>query len=349
MRSVVFQIRFDEMDFLREGGSVQRPPLLDGTNYSYWKARMKAFIKSVDEKAWKAILTGWDHPMTRNDKRESVLKPEVEWTANEDKLANNNSKALNAIFNAVDANQFKLISTCETAKEAWEILRTAHEGTDTVKLSKLQILTTRFENLRMKEDESISDFNGRLCDIANEAFALGEKFSEEKLVRKTLRSLPKRFAYKVTAIEEAKDVRRMKLEELMGSLRTFEMNLEEEKGDQKSKGIALQVESHAEEMESVCDDDNDLVESIIKIIKRLCRSKGDGSRSKDPGSVSTGVPTPRRNTSTNDESFNARSRNRFGGGNSPEFYVKNKGIQCRECEGFGHIQAECANVIKKKN
>ena len=84
MRSVVFQIRFDDMDFLREGGSVQRPPLLDGTNYSYWKARMKAFIKSVDEKAWKAILTGWDHPMTRNDKRESVLKPEVEWTANED-------------------------------------------------------------------------------------------------------------------------------------------------------------------------------------------------------------------------------------------------------------------------
>ena len=54
--------------------------------------------------------------MTKNDKRESVPKPEVEWTANEDKLANNNSKALNAIFNAVDANKFKLISTCETAK-----------------------------------------------------------------------------------------------------------------------------------------------------------------------------------------------------------------------------------------
>ena len=63
------------MDFLREGGSVQRPPLLDGTNYSYWKARMKACIKSVGEKKWKVILTGWDHPMTRNDKRESVLSP----------------------------------------------------------------------------------------------------------------------------------------------------------------------------------------------------------------------------------------------------------------------------------
>ena len=79
---------------------------------------MKAFIKSVDEKAWKVILTGWDHPMTRNGKRESVLKPEVEKIANEEKLANNNSKALNTIFNTVDANQFKLISTYETAKEA---------------------------------------------------------------------------------------------------------------------------------------------------------------------------------------------------------------------------------------
>ncbi|MDD0213341.1 hypothetical protein PSY81_23325, partial [Shigella flexneri] len=85
------------------------------------------------------------------------------------------------------------------------------------------------------------EFNARLCDIANEAFALGEKFSDEKLVRKTLRSLPKRFAYKVTAIEEAKDVRKMKLEELIGSLRTFEMNLDEEKGDKKSTGIAFQV------------------------------------------------------------------------------------------------------------
>ena len=56
--------------------------------------------------------------MTRNNKRESVPKPEVGWTANEDKLANSNSKALNAIFNAVNANQFKLISTRETAKEA---------------------------------------------------------------------------------------------------------------------------------------------------------------------------------------------------------------------------------------
>ena len=54
-------------------------------------------------------------------------------------------------------------------------------------MSKLQILTTRFENLNMEEEENITDFNALLCDIANEVFALGERISEEKLVRKALR------------------------------------------------------------------------------------------------------------------------------------------------------------------
>ena len=55
----------------------------------------------------------------------------------------------------------------------------------------------------MKEEKSSSEFNARLCDIANETFALREKFSEEKLIQKMLRFLLKRFAYKVTAIKKS--------------------------------------------------------------------------------------------------------------------------------------------------
>ena len=87
----------------------------------------------------------------------------------------------------------------------------------------------------MLKDETISDFNSKLFDIANEAFALGEKIPEEKLVRKALRSLPRRFPYKVTAIEEAKNVRSMKFDELMGSLCTFKMNLNENKKEKEKK------------------------------------------------------------------------------------------------------------------
>ena len=79
---------------------------------------MKAFMKLVDEKAWRAILTSWRHLMTKNDKDETVKKPEVEWMVEEDRLKNSKSKMLNAIFSAVNAYQFKLISTCDVAKEA---------------------------------------------------------------------------------------------------------------------------------------------------------------------------------------------------------------------------------------
>lgn len=53
-----------------------------------------------------------------------------------------------------------------------------------------------------------------------------------------MKSLPKRFKYKVTVIEESKDVTTMRLDELIGSLRTFEMGLtQEEEG--KNKELAF--------------------------------------------------------------------------------------------------------------
>lgn len=61
----------------------------------------------------------------------------------------------------------------------------------------------------MHEDKTIVEFNAKLCDIENEAHVLGEKFPEQKLARKLLRSLLERFSYKVTVIEDAKDITTM--------------------------------------------------------------------------------------------------------------------------------------------
>ena len=87
-----------------------------------------------------------------------------------------------------------------------------------MKMLKLQIFASRFEDLKMLESETIIDFNSKLYDIANKAFTTKEKYSNTKLVRKTLISLPERFVDKVIAIEEGQDVNTIKLDELMGSL-----------------------------------------------------------------------------------------------------------------------------------
>jgi hypothetical protein len=130
----------------KEEGYVNRPPLLNGDNYDYWKSRMIAFLKSIDSKTWKAVLKGWDYPVVTNKERVSTPKLEENWTKEEDEQALGNSKALNAIFNGVDTKMFKLIKHCVVAKDAWEVLKTYNEGTKKVKMAKLQLLTTKFEN-----------------------------------------------------------------------------------------------------------------------------------------------------------------------------------------------------------
>ena len=65
-------------------------------------------------------------------------------------------------------------------------METTYEGTKKVKETKLQMLTTRFEDLKMSEDESFDSFYGKLNEVVISQFNLGEKTEDSKIVRKIL-------------------------------------------------------------------------------------------------------------------------------------------------------------------
>ncbi|KAA0045318.1 gag-pol polyprotein [Cucumis melo var. makuwa] len=90
----------------------------------------------------------------------------------------------------------------------------------------------------MSEDESVSEYNERVLEITNESLLLDEKNPDSKIMRKVLRSLPMKFDMKVTAIKEAYDITTLKLDELFGSLLTFEIAISD-KENKKGKGIAF--------------------------------------------------------------------------------------------------------------
>ena len=104
-------------------------------------------------------------------------------------------------------------------------METTYEGTKKVKDTKLQMLTTRFEELRISEDESFDSFYSKLNEVVIGNFNLGEKTEDSKVVRKILRSLPESFRAKVTTVEESKDLDEIKVQELIGSLQTYELSL----------------------------------------------------------------------------------------------------------------------------
>ena len=195
---------------------------------------MRAFLQSLDEKVWQAVKIGWTKP----------TEAQADWDDAKIKVANFNSKTLNALFSAVTNEDFKKISSIETTKEAWTILQKTYEGTKVVKDSKLQRLTTSFEEIKMEEDESFDEFYAKLKDIVNSAFNLGETILEPKIVRKVLRSLSERFHAKITAIEESKDIEKIPLTKLVGNLQIYELGLTRIGKSSKSKSMALKAKSH---------------------------------------------------------------------------------------------------------
>ena len=130
------------------------PPLFDGTNYVYQKIRMKVFLQALSEQVWLAVEVGQIKPK----------ETPVDWNDATIVAKNFNSKALNALFCGVTNEEFKKISSSEVAKEAWTILETTYEGTKAVKTVKLQRLTSSFEEIRMKEDETFDKFYAKLKD-----------------------------------------------------------------------------------------------------------------------------------------------------------------------------------------
>ncbi|GAV66027.1 zf-CCHC domain-containing protein/UBN2 domain-containing protein, partial [Cephalotus follicularis] len=75
--------------------------------------------------------------------------------------------------------------------------------------------------------------------ITNSLKNLGKSYSNKELVRKILRCLPKSWTPKVTAIEEAKDLSTLPLEQLLGSLMTHETTMKNHENVEVNRSKSL--------------------------------------------------------------------------------------------------------------
>ena len=140
---------------------------------------------------------------------------------------------------------------------------------------KLQMLTTRFKELKMSEDESFDSFYSKLNEVVVGKFNLGEKTKDFKIVRKILQSLSESFHAKMTVIEERKDLDDIKVQELINSLQTYELSLPTQR---KSKSLALmtineRLEVHDSSDEDVVDKD---VAYLVKNFRKFLKFKNNG-------------------------------------------------------------------------
>ncbi|KAK9673099.1 hypothetical protein RND81_12G146000 [Saponaria officinalis] len=279
--------------------------VFNGEDYGQWKNMIMHFIKGIDYQCWLVIIKGpFEITVTKDGVK--TEKDESDYSEADFKIAEKNSRAIALLQAGIGPHEYNRISGCTTAKEIWESLELAYEGTSRVKSHRIDLLMQQYETFIMNKDESIHSMSARFSSITNELKNLGRKLDTEDLVRKILRSLTDRWQPKVTAIEEAKDLSKLSYQELLGSLMAHEMSLNKRLGESsKGNGIALKAESS--------DTEEDFDDGLLIFAKRF---KGSLK-----GILGTKRPT------TNKKPFSGKQLP-FGGG-------------CFKCGDNGHAIKDC--------
>ncbi|XP_016713922.2 uncharacterized protein [Gossypium hirsutum] len=98
--------------------------------------------------------------------------------------------------NCVSDVIFTRIMACETPKQAWDKLKEEFQRTERTRQQQLLNLRREFENLKMKEEETVKKYSDRIMAVVNSIRLLGEHFSEARIVEKVLSTLPERYESK---------------------------------------------------------------------------------------------------------------------------------------------------------
>ena len=183
----------------------------------------------------------------------------------------------------------------------------------------------------MEDDESFDKFYAKLKDIVNSAFNLGETIPEPKIVRKVLRSLPKRFHVKIIAIEESKDIDKIPLTELVGNLQTYELGLTRIGKTGKGKSMALKAKS-SDTDESSDDEDSKMKSYITMQFKKFMKNANGKGFNKDCRQSSS-------------SQFKSQDKGKKDARDSGQYIVP-AGPKCFGCQGFSHMKYECPTYLK---
>ena len=164
----------------------------------------------------------------------------------------------------------------------------------------------------MSDDEYFDEFYAKLNDIVNFAYNLGEVYNQPKIVKKILRSLTEDFRPKVTAITESKDVNSIPVDELVGSLQSYELDLPK---TSKSKSMAFQSVDNVD----VGGFDDELfateITYLVKNFWNFLRNNNKRARDKntvEPRNFRKNDPTKVNNTEKPREKVGQSSNNSMG-------------------------------------
>jgi len=140
-----------------EGQSITRPLYFNGQHYGWWKNRMENYIQAEDYELCMLIKNGPLIPKRIKEDGAAVVKKPEEFDSEDFKMMEKNAKAKKLLYFGLSPDEYTHISECESAKDIWNALQVAHEGTNQVKQSRIELLMRKYELFEIGDREIIMD------------------------------------------------------------------------------------------------------------------------------------------------------------------------------------------------
>ncbi|XP_017635648.1 uncharacterized protein LOC108477639 [Gossypium arboreum] len=162
-------------------------PVFNGEGYHIWVVKMKTYLQAFD--LWEVFNSDVEPAPLRTNPTVAQIRQHADERTKR-------HKAMSCIQNYVSDVIFTRIMACETPKQAWDRLKEKFQGTERIRQQQLLNLrrdvrgvTRDFENLKMKEEETVKKYLDRIMAVINIIGLLGEQFSEAIIVEKSKEEL----------------------------------------------------------------------------------------------------------------------------------------------------------------
>jgi hypothetical protein len=158
-----------------------KPLTFDGEDYSRWSDMMKYHLTSLHKSIWDVVEFGVQVPSVGDEDYDEDEVAQIEHF---------NSQATTILLTSLSREEYNKVQGLKSAKEIWDVLKTAHEGDEVTKITKRETIKGELDCFMLNQGEDPQAMYNRLKTLVNQVRNLkSSKWDDHEMVKVILRSL----------------------------------------------------------------------------------------------------------------------------------------------------------------
>jgi hypothetical protein len=136
-----------------------KPPMFDGEDYNMWSDKMRHHLTSLHTSIWDVVEIGVQVPSPGDEDYDSDEVAQIQHF---------NSQATTILLASLSREEYNKVQGLKSAKEIWDVLKTAHEGDEVTKITKRETIEGELGRFRLRQGEEPQDMYNRLKTLVNQ-------------------------------------------------------------------------------------------------------------------------------------------------------------------------------------